>query len=105
MGPMRTEAAMGERIAVVGHAAVTCLGRDLESTWDGLVAGRSGLRRHAAFDPARYRTDVLGLVEGFGPGSGAEDPAVAKLEVRAIHLAMAAARDAWADAGLAGGDF
>jgi 3-oxoacyl-[acyl-carrier-protein] synthase II len=96
---------MGDRIAVVGHAAVTCLGRDLDATWAGLIEGRSGLRRHAAFDPERYRADVAGLVEGFGPGAADEDPAVAKLEVRAIHLAMAAARAAWADAALERGGF
>ena len=32
-------------ITVVGHAATTCLGRDLESTWRGLIEGRSGIRR------------------------------------------------------------
>ncbi len=40
---------MPERIVVVGHAAVTCLGRDMDATWPRLVAGRSGIRRHAAF--------------------------------------------------------
>ena len=30
---------MPERIVVVGHAAVTCLGRDMNTTWDGLIAG------------------------------------------------------------------
>jgi 3-oxoacyl-[acyl-carrier-protein] synthase II len=93
---------MAERIVVVGHAAITCLGRDMDATWEGLVAGRSGLRRHAAFGPEAFLQDVAGIVEGFGPGSPSEDPAVAKLESRSIHLALTAARDAWADAGLNG---
>src|SRR3954447_20334063 len=96
------ETRMPERIVVVGHAAVTCLGRDLDATWDGLIAGRTGLRRHEAFARDRYLCDVLGLVDGLGPGTDAEDPALAKLEVRAIHLALAAARAAWTDAGLDG---
>ena len=91
---------MAERIVVVGHAAVTCLGRDLDATWDGLLAGRGGLRRHPGFVPERFLCDVAGRVDDFGPGSADEDPAVAKLEVRSVHLAMAAARAAWADAGL-----
>src|ERR1700761_6351353 len=91
---------MTERIVVVGLGAVTCLGRDMDATWDGLVAGRSGLKRHDALDPERFLRDVGGIVEGFGPGTPDEEPAVAKLEAKGIHLAMAAARMAWADAGL-----
>ena len=91
---------MAERIVVVGHAAITCLGRDMNATWDGLVAGRSGLRRHEAFGPDAYLQDVAGVVDDFGPGSPGEDSDVWKLAARSIHLAMAAARAAWADAGL-----
>jgi 3-oxoacyl-[acyl-carrier-protein] synthase II len=93
---------MPERIVVVGHSALTCLGRDVETTWRGLIAGKSGLRRHAAFAPERFLQDVAGMVEGFGPGTGREDPAVAKLAARSLHLALAAARQAWSDAALEG---
>ena len=92
---------MSDRIVVVGHGAVTCLGRDMDATWAGLVAGRSGIARHESLLPAEsYLVDVAGMVEGFGPGSPGEDPAVARLGARSIHLAMAAAREAWADSGL-----
>jgi 3-oxoacyl-[acyl-carrier-protein] synthase II len=40
------------------------------------------------------------LVEEAGPGTASEDPAIAKLSARFLHLAMGAARAAWADAGL-----
>ena len=59
---------MPERIFVVGHAAVTCLGRDMDSTWRGLIEGRSGIRRHAALG-ASFLQDLGGMVEGFGPGT------------------------------------
>ncbi len=96
---------MPERIVVVGHAAVTCLGRDMDATWDGLIAGRSGIRRHASLGPEQYLQDIAGIVEDFGPGTATEDPAVARLGARSIHLAMAAARGAWADASLVGAGF
>src|SRR4051812_34061583 len=99
------ETRMPERIVVVGHAAVTCLGRDMDATWGGLIAGRSGIRRHGSFGPDQYLQDVAGIVEDFGPGTASEDPAVARLEARAIHLAMAAARGAWADASLVGAGY
>ncbi len=40
------------------------------------------------------------MVEGFGPGTETEDPAIAKLSARFLHLAMAAVREAYADSGL-----
>lgn len=93
---------MAERIAVVGHAAVTCLGRDLDATWSGLLAGRSGIRRQASLPPERFLQDIGGMVADFGPGSPGEDPAVSRLAARSIHLGLAAARAAWADAHLNG---
>ncbi len=91
---------MAERVFVVGHAAVTCLGRDMASTWNGLIDGRSGIRRHAALSPDRFIQDLAGMVDDFGPGSATEDPAIAKLTARFLHLAVAVARQSWSDAGL-----
>ena len=59
---------MPERIFVVGHAAVTCLGRDMDSTWQGLIEGRSGIRRHAELGSEAFLQDLGGMVEGIGPG-------------------------------------
>ncbi len=91
---------MGEPIFIVGHAAVTCLGCDMDSTWQGLIAGRSGVRRHAGLGPESFLQDLAGLVEDVGPGTAAEDPAIAKLSARFLHLGMRAARAAWSDARL-----
>ncbi len=91
---------MSERIFIVGHAAVTCLGRDMDATWQGLVAGRSGIRRHAALASETFLQDLGGMIEDFGPGTASEDPAVARLSARFLHLGMAAARAAWAEARL-----
>ena len=91
---------MSERVVVVGHGAVTCLGRDMDATWTGLLSGRSGLKRHDSLDPGRFLRDVGGIVEGFGPGTAEEEPSVAKLEAKGIHLGMAAAKMAWRDSGL-----
>ena len=95
---------MHRPIAVVGLGAATCLGVGMDATWAGLIAGRSGLARRASMDPSRFATDIAGMVDRFGPGSGSEDPSIVKLEVRSIHLALAAAREAWAGSGLAGVD-
>jgi 3-oxoacyl-[acyl-carrier-protein] synthase II len=95
---------MPDRRVVVGCAAVTCLGGDLGATWEGLVAGRSGLRRHSLLEPARYLQSTAGLVEGFGEplprGQRDEGSVPVKLAARSIHFALTAARAAWSDAGL-----
>jgi 3-oxoacyl-[acyl-carrier-protein] synthase II len=99
-GREATGGGMTERIVVVGHSAVTCLGRDMDATWAGLVAGRSGIRRHPSLSADSFLVDLGGMVEDFGPGSPGEDPAVGRLGARSIHLAMASARAAWADGAL-----
>ncbi len=67
---------MTERILVVGCSALSCLGKDLDSTWDGLIAGRSGLRRHESLGPQSYLQAIGGMVENFGPGTECADPAM-----------------------------
>ena len=47
-----------------------------------------------------FLQDLGGMVEDFGPGTESEDPAIAKLSARFLHLGMAAARAAWAESGL-----
>lgn len=90
----------GGRVFVVGLGAVTCLGSTLEETWAGLIAGRSGLKRHESMPRDRFLQDIAGVVETFQPGPAEMIGEAAKLEVRSIHFALEAAREAWRDAGL-----
>ncbi len=93
---------MPSAIHVVGHGVITCLGRDIESTWASLLAGHSGIKRRNALGADQYLQDLGGVVEDFGPGSATEDPTIAKLGSRFLHLAMAASREAWGRSGLDG---
>jgi 3-oxoacyl-[acyl-carrier-protein] synthase II len=91
---------MSERIYVVGHGAVTCLGPDMDTTWEGLVAGRSGIRRHPALAPDAFLQDLAGRVDQLEADAGTGDRTLGKLSARFLLLSMKAAREAWADAGL-----
>ena len=93
---------MTERIFIVGHGAVTCLGGDMDSTWQGLISGRSGIRRHPELNAEAFLQDTAGTVADLEPDGGTGDRTLAKLSARFLRLAMKAARQAWADAGLAG---
>jgi 3-oxoacyl-[acyl-carrier-protein] synthase II len=41
------------RVVVTGMGMLTALGNDVASTWEGMVAGRSGVGVITAFDPSR----------------------------------------------------
>jgi 3-oxoacyl-[acyl-carrier-protein] synthase II len=72
----------------------------MNSTWDGLVSSRSGLQRRESLGAETFLQNIAGFVDGIGPGTEAEDPAVSRLPARSLHLALHAARDAWNDARL-----
>lgn len=91
---------MAERLVVIGHSAVTCLGRTLAETWDGLVNGRSGIRRHERLSPEHFLQDIAGVVDGLGPKASDADPRLGRLDARFLHLALEAARQAWEESGL-----
>lgn len=55
------------RVVVTGMGAVTPLGNDLPSTWAGLVAGRCGVERITAFNPADLPVKIAGEVKNFDP--------------------------------------
>ncbi|WP_335983216.1 beta-ketoacyl-[acyl-carrier-protein] synthase family protein [Streptomyces sp. CA2R106] len=84
-------------VVVTGIGATTPLGGDSASTWDAMLAGRSGVRTltqdWAAELPVRIAAGIA--VE---PGEVLPRPVARKLD-RSAQFALIAAREAWADAG------
>ena len=91
------------RAAVTGLGAVTPLGLDAQSTWDEAVAGRSGVDWIQSFDATGYPVRIASEVKGFDPAAVVGPKDARRLE-RNVVLAVAAAREAWADADLDGVD-
>lgn len=94
---------MKRRIVVTGLGLVTPLGCGVETSWQNLIAGKSGIRRITAFDPEGYACQVAGQVpEGTEPGQfNLEDYVPLKDQKkmdRFIHLGLAAAKMAIEDA-------
>jgi 3-oxoacyl-[acyl-carrier-protein] synthase II len=87
------------RVVITGMGALTPLGTDVASTWDGLVAGRSGIRRIESFDPSRLTSQIAGEVRHFDP-SAVLDRKEARRMDRYIQFALVAARQAMDQAGL-----
>lgn len=94
-----------QRVVVTGLGAVTPVGLDAPSTWASYVAGRSGIAPIALFDAAGmgFEAKVAAEVKGFVPEDHM-DRKVARRSDRVMQFAIAAAREAMADAGLLDGD-
>ena len=91
------------RVAVTGLGAVTPLGLDATSTWGAAVAGRSGIGWIQTFDASEFPVRIAAEVKGFEPEAIVGPKDARRLE-RNVVLAVAAAREAWADAGVEGVD-
>jgi 3-oxoacyl-[acyl-carrier-protein] synthase II len=85
------------RVAITGLGAVTPLGLDAPSTWEAAVAGRSGVDWIGAFDPSGFPVRIAAEVKGFDGSEVVSAKEARRLE-RNVLLAVAAAREAWADA-------
>lgn len=90
---------MTRRVVVTGMGMVTPLGHDVASNWDALVHGRSGIARIARFDPSPYETQIAGEVKDYEPTKYMDRKEVRRTD-RFTHLAVGAASQALADAGL-----
>jgi 3-oxoacyl-[acyl-carrier-protein] synthase II len=85
------------RAVITGLGAVTPLGLDARTTWEAAVAGKSGIGFIEAFDASGYPVRIAAEVKGFDPVQVVGPKDGRRLE-RNVVLAVAAAREAWADA-------
>jgi 3-oxoacyl-[acyl-carrier-protein] synthase II len=91
----------GRRVVVTGMGTVSALGNTVESTWAGLVAGRSGIRTIQAFDPSRVTSKMAGEVVDLDASHVLERKELRRMD-RYIALALVATREAMDQAGLSG---
>ena len=88
-----------KRVVVTGVGMITPLGIGVQESWNGLLAGRSGIRKITHFDASNFPTQIAGEVEGFSAEDYIEPKEIKKMD-RFIHLAVAAASMSLADSGL-----
>ncbi len=87
------------RVVITGLGAVTPLGNDVESTWEGLLAGRSGAAEITQFDSSRFSVHFACEVKDFDATEYIPFKQARRMD-RFAHLIVAAARQAEADSGL-----
>jgi 3-oxoacyl-[acyl-carrier-protein] synthase II len=90
-------------VVVTGLGAVTPIGNDAPSTWRAALAGESGIDFIRSFDASGFPVRIAAEVKDFDPSGVASPKEVRKLD-RNVLLALGAAKEAVADAGLNGFD-
>jgi 3-oxoacyl-[acyl-carrier-protein] synthase II len=89
------------RVVVTGMGAITPVGSTARETWDAAVAGRSGIDFIRSFDASGFPVRIAAEVKDFDPTSVAPVKEARRLD-KYVLLALGAAREAVADAGLDG---
>lgn len=90
---------MAKRVVVTGMGAVTPLGSTVETFWEGIRNGRSGIGLIEKFDTTEFKVKVAGEVKDFDPELYMTKKDVKRNDLFAIY-ALAAAVQAFEDSGL-----
>jgi 3-oxoacyl-[acyl-carrier-protein] synthase II len=88
------------RVVITGIGMVSPLGIGNAATWEGLLAGRSGVSRITKFDTTDYPVKIAGEIRDFDPANWIEKKEIKKSDTF-IHYAIAASQFAVDDARLA----
>jgi 3-oxoacyl-[acyl-carrier-protein] synthase II len=88
-----------QRALITGLGAVTPIGNDVESYWEGLRTGRNGIGRVKRFDPSDLIVQIAGEVDDFDVSPYLEKK-VARRTGRFAQFSTAAGMQAMTDSGL-----
>jgi len=88
------------RVVITGLGVITPVGNDVDTFWNNLKNGVSGIELVQAFDTTGYDCRIGGEVRNFNPKDYFINPKDARRTDRFSQLAMAAAKKAMADCGV-----
>jgi beta-ketoacyl-acyl-carrier-protein synthase II len=88
------------RVAITGLGVVTPLGNNIATTWEALLAGRTGVAPITSFDASGFPVRIAAEVKKFDPRTAIEDRKLIKFANRYNSFALAAAEEAIRDAGI-----
>jgi 3-oxoacyl-[acyl-carrier-protein] synthase II len=91
---------MKRRVVVTGLGVVTSLGRAVETFWDRILRGESGVGPITLFDVSGFRVQFGGEVPWNAEAENIANPKELRRLDRFTQFAMAAAADAVSDSGL-----
>jgi len=91
---------MSKRVVVTGLGVVSPIGNTVQSFWDNLIAGKSGLDKITFFDTTNYPTKIAGEVKSIDFSGIVDLKEVNRTDrfiLFAVHAADAAVRDSGLD--------
>ena len=91
---------MNTKVAITGMGIVSPVGKTIDTFWDALCNGRSGIGPITHFDSSEFKTQIAGEVEDVVP-EGFSKKDLNRQDPYSVY-AIEAADQAWNDAGLEG---
>lgn len=90
---------MKQRVVITGLGVMSSLGRDLETFWASLLAGKSGISQIESFDASEYPTRIAAEIKDFNPEEYFDKKEARRMD-RFVQFAVAATLMALKDSGL-----
>lgn len=90
---------MSKRVVVTGIGVVSPVGTDRETTWQGVIEGKSGIDRISLFNAEGFESRIAGEVRGFDPTKYMDRKKATRMD-RFAEFACAASIQAKEQAGL-----
>lgn len=89
-----------KRVVITGLSAITPLGGDVKTSWEALLAGKSGIGPITHFDAAGFAARIAGEVKDFDPEKYGIPQKQAKRMDRFVQIGAAGGLEVLKDAGL-----
>ncbi|OPA77546.1 beta-ketoacyl-[acyl-carrier-protein] synthase II [Paenibacillus selenitireducens] len=80
---------MKQRVVVTGMGVMTSLGTDLNTFWNNLMEGKSGVSHVEAFDVSEYPTQIAASIKDFNPEDYMDKKEARRMD-RFVQFAVAA---------------
>jgi len=87
------------RVVITGMGVMTSLGKDLDTLWNSLMEGKSGVSEVESFDVSEYPTRIAASIKDFNPEDFLDKKEARRMD-RFVQFATAAALEALKDAKL-----
>lgn len=79
-----------KRVVITGMGAVTPIGNDVDSFWNGLISGKNGIDRVTKFDITGYKATLAAEVKDFDPSVAMEKSSIRKTDLYTQYALVAA---------------
>ncbi len=90
---------MKRRVVITGLGIVSPVGNSIDTAWDNIINGRSGIGRITRFDASGFNSQIAGEVRDFDLTKYMSAKEGKQMDTF-IHYGIAASIDAWRDSGL-----